>query len=71
MGEKISKVQRATIEQARTDSVLDPNVPLGYLPAARPELQPSVVAYYKRKHSDPNFQRGRFFGLHRTSIGAR
>jgi hypothetical protein len=58
------KQQNRTIEELRAASCLDPLVPLGMPPAARPEQGLSVTAYYRRKHS--SFGAGRFYPLHQT-----
>jgi hypothetical protein len=57
-----SNAQREIIAQCKAESCLDRRIPLGIPPAARPEIGPSVPAYYQNKHRTGG--PGQFYGLH-------
>jgi hypothetical protein len=61
---QISDGQRATIERFQAECCLDPNVPLGFPTAVRPEFGRDVATYYSHKHS--TIGPGRFYPLHAT-----
>jgi hypothetical protein len=57
-----SEAQRDMVARCRSESCLDPKIPLGIPPAARPEFGTSVPAYYQKKHRTDG--PGQFYGLH-------
>jgi hypothetical protein len=61
---KPSTMQRDVIAQARAESCLDPTVPLGVSPPARPEYGARVSDYYKWKHGPNGPGYGKYFPLH-------
>ncbi len=61
--------QRELIESSRSESMLDPNIPLGIPQMVRPEFGPNAIAYYKAKHE--RGECGRYYPLHRTVLVRR
>ncbi len=58
------------IAQARAESVLDPEIKLGYpVSTNRVELGLTIAEYFKMKHGPHGRGPGRFYPLHMTAPG--
>jgi hypothetical protein len=54
-----------TIYDREQEALDDPSIPLGYPRAARTELGPSILAFYREKHA--RGQAGSYYPLHLTA----
>jgi hypothetical protein len=66
---RMEQVHQAALSKLQGESVLDPAIPLGYPPIARPEIGPDPIKYYSAKHA--RGECGTFWPLHLTLLPRR
>lgn len=64
--ESQNAMQRELVRQARAESCIDAQIPLGFGHFGRPEIGPTIQQYYLNKHKVG--QIGRFYPLHRVAV---
>jgi hypothetical protein len=66
---RLQKAAQTEQSKLQGESFLDPSIPLGYPPIARPEIGPDPIRYYTAKHA--RGECGTFWPLHLTALPQR